>query len=166
MPLESPEPFGWGPRGQHNIDPYGFRAKPLAREGAMGRRGPLPDSERLRALKGRRPGGRELTPRPVVPPEPEWGGVFPLPKDAALAADARVMRREARACWRLLVVELERSGAIAILDADILWRYSIARGRVVGAYRLLGREGLVVDGGRDGQRSHPAQRVIADCTRV
>jgi phage terminase small subunit len=74
----------------------------------MGRRGPLPEPDKLRLLRGnpsKTPPRWQVKARPVAPTPPTW------------------LDREARAEWRRVTPELERLGLLSHIDRGMLTLY-------------------------------------------
>lgn len=120
----------------------------------MGRRGPVPAPDNVRALRGskplRNPDGSRAR-RLVLPPKAPA-----MPKLSTAAA----------AEWRRVVRELERAGVLAEVDRGVLVAYCTAWAHMMEAEAIL-REETVVTKGRDGGPvGHPAWRVYREANRT
>ncbi|MFC8171198.1 phage terminase small subunit P27 family [Streptomyces sp. NPDC057325] len=101
-----------------------------ALEVIMGARGPIPQPDNVRALRGN-PGGRpapsRVTAQPSAPAAPSW------------------LDKEAKAEWRRVVPELDALGVLARLDRATLSTYCAAWSKFVAAERLLQGDDLVAE---------------------
>lgn len=96
----------------------------------MGTRGPIPQPDNVRALRGN-PGGRpapkRVTAKPGTPTAPAW------------------LDTEAKAEWRRVVPELDRLGVLAKVDRAALATYCAAWSKFVQAEQLLQSDDLVAE---------------------
>ncbi|URM90407.1 phage terminase small subunit P27 family [Streptomyces sp. MRC013] len=111
----------------------------------MGVRGPVPQPDTVRALRGN-PGGRpapkRVTATPGAPSAPSW------------------LDTEARAEWRRIVPELDRLGVLAKVDRAALSTYCAAWSKFVAAEQLLQGDDLVAERrAGNGPAKHPAWQV-------
>ncbi|MGI5443381.1 phage terminase small subunit P27 family [Streptomyces shenzhenensis] len=107
----------------------------------MGTRGPVPQPDNVRALRGN-PGGHRTQARVTAPPKapspPTW------------------LDAEAKAEWRRVVPDLDRLGVLARVDRAVLATYCSSWSKFVQAERAIQRDGLTVVGHRGAERKHPA----------
>lgn len=112
----------------------------------MGARGPLPQKDNVRYLKGN-PGKRRSKPKPravrAIPSPPTW------------------LSKEAKAEWRRITPELHRLGLLAKLDRAVLAGYCQSWSQFVAAERLIGPR-LCVIGQKGEVVKHPAWQVRRD----
>jgi P27 family predicted phage terminase small subunit len=96
----------------------------------MGARGPVGQSDNVRALRGN-PGGRpapaRVTASPGVPDVPDW------------------LDDEARAEWERIVPDLDRLGVLAKVDRAAVATYCSAWSKFVAAEQLLQSDDLVAE---------------------
>ncbi|MCM2390184.1 phage terminase small subunit P27 family [Streptomyces albipurpureus] len=116
----------------------------------MGTRGPVPQPDNVRALRGN-PGGRSapkrVTAKPGAPSAPTW------------------LDTEAKAEWRRIVPELDRLGVLAKVDRAALTTYCAAWSKFVAAERLLQTEDLVAERrAGNGPAKHPAWQIWREAT--
>ncbi|MCM2580456.1 phage terminase small subunit P27 family [Streptomyces meridianus] len=96
----------------------------------MGARGPVPQPDNVRALRGN-PGGHttpaRVTAKPGAPAAPSW------------------LDTEAKAEWRRVVPELDRLGVLSKVDRAALATYCAAWSKFVAAEKLLQGDDLVAE---------------------
>ena len=114
----------------------------------MGQRGPLPQPDNVRRLRGN-PGGRKTAPRPqpvrAIPAVPGW------------------LDREAKAEWKRITPELNRLGLLSRLDRGVLALYCDAWSKWVSARGSI--DALIVQGTK-GDRKHPAWQIYRDAASM
>lgn len=116
----------------------------------MGRRGPVPQPDNIRQLRGMKPlktpDGRRAE-RIVLPPK------APAPPGG--------LSRAAGAEWRRVTKELARAGVLAEVDRGILTAYVLAWSHMMEAEALLQKEGVVVESkrGDEGKVKNPAWQI-------
>lgn len=115
----------------------------------MGERGPVPQPDNVRALRGMKPlktkDGKRAE-RIVLPPK---------------APAMPTLSKAAAAEWRRVTRELARAGVLAEVDRGILSAYCQAWAHMMEAEAILNREGLVVDSkrGDEGKVKNPAWQI-------
>ena len=123
----------------------------------MGARGPVPEPDNVRALRGmkplRTPDGQRAK-RVVLPPKAPA-------KPAGLS-------RAAGAEWTRVTKALERAGVLAEVDRGILVAYCTAWGHMMEAEAILRRDGVVIVQKRSdrGTVRHPAWQIYREANRV
>ncbi|MFF7365827.1 phage terminase small subunit P27 family [Streptomyces sp. NPDC008125] len=111
----------------------------------MGTRGPIPQPDNVRALRGN-PGGRpapkRVAARPGAPSPPTW------------------LDTEAKAEWRRVVPELDRLGVLAKVDRAALTTYCAAWSKFAAAEKLLQQDDLVAERrAGNGPAKHPGWQI-------
>jgi P27 family predicted phage terminase small subunit len=123
----------------------------------MGTRGPVPEPDNVRALRGmkplRTPDGQKAR-RIVLPPK------APSPPQG--------LNRAAGAEWRRVCRELERAGVLAEVDRGILVAYVTAWAHMMEAEKILNRDGIVIESkrGDEGKVKNPAWQVYREANRT
>jgi P27 family predicted phage terminase small subunit len=100
-------------------------------------------------LEGRATTKTTIKPTPLAPDEPDWADVLGNPQAATDAA----------ACWRSTVPELERLGLATVLDLALLTELCVTWARLRETERIIGRDGVIVEGYRGSSVKHPAVTV-------
>lgn len=109
----------------------------------MGARGPVPEPDNVRFLKGnpqKRPPKTRLKLPPKAPAPPSW------------------MAAEAKAEWNRIVPALDRMGVLATVDRALLATYCSAWARFVQAEAVLKKDGLFSDA-KTREAKHPLWQV-------
>lgn len=111
----------------------------------MGTRGPVPQPDNVRSLRGN-PGGHHaparVKARPSAPNAPDW------------------LDREAKAEWRRVVPELDRIGVLSTIDRAALSAYCSAWSKFVQAEKLLQSDDLVAERrSGNGPAKHPGWQI-------
>ena len=116
----------------------------------MGRRGPVPQPDNVRDLRGMRPlktpDGKKAE-RIILPPK---APAMPAGLSQAAAAE-----------WRRVSKELARAGVLAEVDRGILTAYCLAWSHMMEAEALLKKNGIVVKSkrGDEGDVKNPAWQI-------
>lgn len=121
----------------------------------MGQRGPVPQPDNVRALRGMKP--------LRAPDGSKAKRLILAPKAPAMPKLSRVAAAE----WRRITKELERAGVLAEVDRGVLVAYCTAWAHMMEAEAELQAKGSIIDGTRGGERvKSPAWQVYREANRT
>lgn len=113
----------------------------------MGARGPLPQPDNVRYLRGnpgKRTSKKPVRAKPGVPGMPAW------------------LSAEGKAEWRRVASELDELGTLAKIDRAVLATYCDAWAQFVAARKIVTDDGLLVPGYRGSLVKNPAWQLYRE----